>query len=124
VSADYPVPDMSGVELVDVLRALADPIRLTIVTVLADGEPHPKSAPEWGFDVQKSTLAHHFKALREAGITRTIVDGRTHAIQLRRTELDARFPGLIDALVHGGAAVTPSDPASAARSSRLRRLVG
>ena len=98
MSEQYPVPDMADVELIDVLRVMADPIRLQIVRVLADGEPHPKSADVWGFDVQKSTLAHHFKALREAGITRTIVDGRTHEIQVRRAELDARFPGLLDAL--------------------------
>jgi DNA-binding transcriptional ArsR family regulator len=98
----YPVPEMEDVELVDLLRALADPIRLQIVQVLADGEPHSKSAGDWGFDVQKSTLAHHFKALREVGVTRTIVDGRTHAIQLRRAELDARFPGLVDALAPVG----------------------
>jgi DNA-binding transcriptional ArsR family regulator len=100
MSSDYPVPDMEDVQLVDVLRALADPIRLSIVRVLADGEPHSKSAPEWGFDVQKSTLAHHFKTLRESGVTRTIVDGRSHWIELRRAELDARFPGLLDALTH------------------------
>lgn len=28
----------------------------------------------------------------------TIVDGRNHSIQLRRDELDAKFPGLVDAL--------------------------
>jgi DNA-binding transcriptional ArsR family regulator len=89
---------MHDVQLVDVLRALADPIRLHILQVLADGEPHSKSAVDWGFDVQKSTLAHHFKTLREVGVTRTIVEGRSHAIQLRRDELDARFPGLVDAL--------------------------
>ncbi|MBK4349068.1 ArsR/SmtB family transcription factor [Lacisediminihabitans changchengi] len=98
MSADYPVPDMNDVELVEVLKALADPIRLKILQELADGKPHPKSAPVWGFEVQKSTLAHHFKTLREAGLTRTLVDGRTHAIQLRRVELDERFPGLVDAL--------------------------
>ena len=97
--SDYPVPDIADVELVDVMRALADPIRLGIVRVLADGEPHPKTAAGWGFDVQKSTLSHHFKTLREAGLTRTLVDGRTHTIQLRRAELDARFPGLMAALV-------------------------
>lgn len=89
---------METVELVDVLRALSDPIRLRIVQVLVDGDPHSKSAVDWGFDVQKSTLAHHFKALREAGVTRTIVEGRNHSIQLRRTELDAKFPGLVAAL--------------------------
>ncbi|MFF1574487.1 ArsR/SmtB family transcription factor [Leifsonia sp. NPDC058292] len=99
MSAEYPAPEMSEVQLVDLLRAVADPIRLQIVRVLADGGPHPKSGAEWGFDVQKSTLSHHFKALREAGVTLTIVNGRTHAIQLRRAELDARFPGLVDALI-------------------------
>jgi DNA-binding transcriptional ArsR family regulator len=100
---EYPTPDLADVELVDLLQAVADPIRLRIVRVLVDGDPHPKTADIWGFDVQKSTLSHHFKILREAGLTRTFVDGRTHAIQLRRAELDERFPGLIDAL----AASTP-----------------
>lgn len=99
MSADFPAPDMSDVQLVDVLRALADPTRLEIVRILADGLAHPKSAWEWDFDMQKSALAYHFKALREAGITLTIVNGRAHDIQLRREELDERFPGLIDALV-------------------------
>ena len=108
MSAEYPAPDMAGVQLVDVLRAVADPVRLQIIRVLADGEPHAKSAEGWGFELHKSTLSHHFKALREAGLTLTIVDGRTHAIQLRRRELDARFPGLIDALLASTAASAPT----------------
>ena len=90
MSADYPAPDIADIELVDVLRAVADPIRLEIIRVLADGEAHPKTAADWGFDVHKSTLSHHFKALREAGVTLTIVDGRTHAIQLRRVNRDLK----------------------------------
>jgi DNA-binding transcriptional ArsR family regulator len=98
---EYPVPDLREVQLVDVLRALGDPTRLQILRVLADGEPHAKSPHEWPFDVQKSTMSHHFKTLREAGLTETIVEGRTHAIQLRRAELDARFPGLIASVLAG-----------------------
>jgi DNA-binding transcriptional ArsR family regulator len=98
----YPVPDLADVQLVTVLGAVADPIRLQLVRDLADGLPHAKSEEAWAaFGVQKSTLSHHFKTLREAGLTRTRVDGRTHAIQLRRDELDERFPGLIEALVAG-----------------------
>ena len=89
---------MENVELVDILRALSDPTRLRMVQILADGKRHPKTPEDWGFDLQKSTLAHHFRALREAGVTRTIVEGRSHSLQLRREELDAKFPGLIDAL--------------------------
>jgi DNA-binding transcriptional ArsR family regulator len=99
VATDYPSPDIESVELVDVLRALADPTRLQIVRILADGKPHPKTASEWDPDMQKSALAYHFKELREAGVTNTLVNGRTHEIQLRRAELDARFPGLIEALI-------------------------
>jgi DNA-binding transcriptional ArsR family regulator len=91
---------MSDVKLVDVLSALADPTRLEIVRVLADGLAHPKATTEWDFGMQKSALAYHFKTLREAGITLTIVNGRTHDIQLRKDELDARFPGLLDALIN------------------------
>ena len=103
-TAQFPVPDMADVELVCVLKTLGDPIRLRIIQVLADGEAHPKSLTDWGFEVQKSTMAHHFKTLRESGLTRTIVDGRNHTIQLRRDELDAKFPGLIDSLVASAAA--------------------
>jgi DNA-binding transcriptional ArsR family regulator len=96
---EYPIPDLADVELVEVLRALSDPIRLQMIRVLADGEPHAKSAAEWDFDVQKSTLSHHFKTMREAGLTETLVDGRSHAIRLRRAELDLRFPGLVESLL-------------------------
>ncbi|MGN8050387.1 ArsR/SmtB family transcription factor [Curtobacterium sp. 22159] len=100
---DYPVPSMDEVQLVDVMRALADPTRLRIVQILADGKPRPKAVELWDVDVTKATMSHHFRILREAGLTRTIVDGRSHAIQLRRDELDARFPGLVAAVTGGGA---------------------
>lgn len=99
---EYPTPDMADIELVDVLRAVADPARLMILRVLADGEPHRKEPDVWGLPLQKSTLSHHFKALREAGLTRTSVDpddGRCHTLQLRREELDVRFPGLMAAIL-------------------------
>ena len=99
--SDYPVPDLADVDLVGILRALADPVRLQILRVLADGLPHPKTEGEWELEVHKSTLSHHFKTLREAGLTRTVIEGRTHTIQLRRAELDARFPGLLDAVIAG-----------------------
>jgi len=96
---DYPVPDLADIEVVDVLRALSDPLRLQILRVLADGGAHPKGASDWGCDVTKATMSHHFRVLREAGLTTTHVDGRRHTVHLRRAALDARFPGLIAAIV-------------------------
>ncbi|MEU4240465.1 helix-turn-helix transcriptional regulator [Actinoplanes sp. NPDC026619] len=92
--------DDEDAALVDVLRAVADPIRLRIVQTLADGRAHGKCGTHWDFGVHKSTMTHHFRILREAGLTRTTVTGRTHTIELRRDELDARFPGLIAALAN------------------------
>ncbi len=43
-------------------------------------------------------------ALREAGVTRTRVDGTQRYIALRRDDLEARFPGLLDSIL---AAVPP-----------------
>ena len=49
--------------------------------------------------VTKATASHHFKVLREAGLVMTRVDGARRFLTLRRAELDARFPGLLDAVL-------------------------
>ena len=92
-----PMPAADEVRLPDLVKAIADQNRLTIVMALADGEFHPTvDLPE--LDVQKSTLSHHLRTLREAGFTETYVVGRECRIRLRRDVLDERFPGLVDAL--------------------------
>lgn len=49
--------------------------------------------------INKSTATHHFKTLREAGITeRLVIDGQTHQ-RLRADEVDAAVPGLLDSIV-------------------------
>jgi DNA-binding transcriptional ArsR family regulator len=95
----YPQPAAQDIELVDVLRALADPARLRIVVCLADDKYHPCNIDEYGLDIHKSTLSHHLKTLREAGITSTQVRGRHHSARLRRAELEARFPGVLDSVI-------------------------
>ena len=53
--------------------------------------------------------SHHFRVLREAGITHTRIDGTTRHVTLRREDLDARFPGLLDAVLAGaGAGLAPA----------------
>lgn len=92
-------PSMGSIDLIDVLKALGDPGRLSLLGRLADGEFHRCS--EWlpELDMHKSTLSHHLKVLRQAGLTSTRVIGREHEIRLRVDELNARFPGLVEALV-------------------------
>jgi DNA-binding transcriptional ArsR family regulator len=97
VETPLPMPAVDELRLSDLVKALADPNRLKIVMSLSDGEFHQiVDLPE--LDVQKSTMSHHLRTLREAGFTETYIMGRSCRIRLRRAVLDERFPGLIDAL--------------------------
>ena len=89
-------PSRDDLALPHVLHALSDPIRLDILRCLAAGE---RLCGTFEFPIAKSTLSHHFKLLREAGITHTRVEGVRRFVSLRRDDLDARFPGLLDALL-------------------------
>ena len=92
-------PEMSDVALTDVLFALSDPARLQIVRELASG---PLTMAECGVtnpDLPKSTKSHLMKVLREAGIVRNEPDGRRRLVSLRKDELDAVFPGLLDSVL-------------------------
>ena len=91
-------PAMEEVSLAGVMQALSDPVRLRIVALLLDGEPRSCGPAGWDIDVHKSTLSHHYKVLREAGLTRTHAQGRNRWVRLRRAELEERFPGLVDFL--------------------------
>ena len=54
--------------------------------------------------VTKSTASHHLKTLHRAGITAEREQGVCKYIRLRRTELDQRFPGLIESVLNAAAA--------------------
>jgi DNA-binding transcriptional ArsR family regulator len=93
-------PDLSEIDLVTVLQALADPVRLEIVRQLAecrDGDG--LSCGQIEVPVTKSTASHHLKSLACAGITAEREDGRRKFVRLRRSELEARFPGLVEMLL-------------------------
>ena len=86
------------------LKALADPVRLRLMSAVAshDGQEACVCDVSAGIDVSQPTISHHLKVLREAGVTSTlVVDGRKRGISLRRADLDARFPGLVDGLLAG-----------------------
>jgi DNA-binding transcriptional ArsR family regulator len=91
-------PDRDEIELPAVLHALSDPHRLEMVRRLAtDTEPRPCGT--FGFDISKSTMTHHFRTLREAGVIEQHKEGTTKLTSLRREDLDARFPGLLDSVL-------------------------
>ncbi|WP_345375163.1 ArsR/SmtB family transcription factor [Frondihabitans cladoniiphilus] len=87
---------MSDIPLHKVMHALGSPVRLAVVKELLDGDVHQGS--EFDFGVGQSTLSHHVKILREAGIVQNDPEGNRCLMSLRSAELDARFPGFVEQL--------------------------
>ncbi|WP_410618031.1 ArsR/SmtB family transcription factor [Amycolatopsis sp. cmx-8-4] len=95
-----PQPAREAIEIVTVLQALADPVRLELMRELSKvTEPRSCAHSEYDLDITAPTLSHHWRVLREAGLTTTFVEGRTRWVELRRDDLQARFPGLLDAVL-------------------------
>ncbi|NIY66405.1 ArsR/SmtB family transcription factor [Streptomyces malaysiensis] len=90
-------PATDEITLIDVMGALNDPIRVGLIRVLADEREHG-----WGelrAPVAKSTLSHHLRVLRDAGVSRTRQEGTRCFVKLRSDDLNARFPGLLNAIL-------------------------
>lgn len=97
--AFHPAP--GDVELTRILAALADPGRLRAVRTLAEnsGAACTELQILAGLTVTKSTMSHHLRIMREAGLVRVSVHGSRRVVTLRRAELDDAFPGLLDAIL-------------------------
>lgn len=98
-------PTREQIELPMLLDCLSDPIRLAIVYQLARQERVSSELCCGDFSGLggKSNLAYHFAKLRECGLMQTRVAGTNRFMRLRREDLDARFPGLLDALLNSAA---------------------
>src|SRR4051794_18076365 len=90
-------PEPEEFDVLDILHALSDPTRMTIVRTLRAAPeracaPSPVAAPP-------STPPHLSGAPREPGVTRQREDGNRRWTALRDDDLQTRFPGLLDAVV-------------------------
>jgi DNA-binding transcriptional ArsR family regulator len=89
-------PAAKEITLARVLHALSDPVRLSVVADLAGGKERASSAFECG--VAESTLSHHLKVLRLAGVITHRKEG-TRCFVALRPELEKAFPGLLTAIL-------------------------
>ncbi|MGW8380835.1 helix-turn-helix transcriptional regulator [Streptomyces sp. ODS28] len=97
-----PHPEREEIRLEAVLHALADPMRLLAVRNLAvygEGEGQGATCSQVDIPVSPSTSTHHFRVLREAGVINQCYRGTAKINCLRRADLEARFPGLLDAVL-------------------------
>ncbi|MEU2949114.1 ArsR/SmtB family transcription factor [Nocardiopsis alba] len=92
-------PVLCDVELVTVLSALAEPTRLRIVAMLSE----PGGERAWkdiDLPIAQSTLSHHLRILRNAGLVRNRTEGTRCFVSLREEEMEGRFPGLLETVLH------------------------
>lgn len=92
-------PRLDDVPLDLALHALADPNRLGVVARLAGAEKLSCTNAAPCDSMPKSTLSNHLRVLRAAGLIETTQAGREMINVLRRKDFDARFPGLLDAVL-------------------------
>ena len=90
-------PPLEDLTLERLLYALSDPVRLEIVRCLA-GVPEA-TCGELDGGRPKSSMSHHFRVLRDAGLVQTRSVGTTHLNALRAEDLEGRFPGLLQSIL-------------------------
>jgi DNA-binding transcriptional ArsR family regulator len=95
-------PALEDVTVEGILHALSNPVRVAIFIELA-GVDHACTCSNFltvsDQSVPKSTLSQHFKILRDAGLIRSERSGVEMRNTSRCAEIEARFPGLIPAVV-------------------------
>jgi DNA-binding transcriptional ArsR family regulator len=91
-------PKKEDFDLHRILHALSDPVRLSMLSQLVQaGEDLTCGALNAGRP--KSSMSFHFSTLRNAGLLWTRIEGSIHLNTLRKSEVDERFPGLLDAVL-------------------------
>lgn len=96
--ANYRHPALDELELHQILSALGDATRIKIFSELLTRTEATCSPLAARLGIADSTLTHHLRILREAGITRTRPEGVLRWTSLRADDLEARFPGLVGLL--------------------------
>ncbi len=99
---DVVEPAAADFQLPRILAALADPHRLATVQYLArHGESwFTQVMQEAGLAMSKSTFSHHLRIMREAGLVTKRIQGAKGYTQLRKEDVDRRFPGLLDSVIN------------------------
>lgn len=94
-------PAKEDITLEGVLGALSDPMRLRILGKLLESREGSLSCSGATpcEKMAKSTLSHHFRVLRDAGLIRTTKRGVEHLNIARWDDVNERFPGLLKAIM-------------------------
>ncbi len=90
-------PVTESIRLENVLHALSDPARMQIVLCLV--EQGEVSCGRCTANAPKSTVSHHLRVLREAGVIRMRPEGVAMLNSVRSADIEYRFPGLLSTIL-------------------------
>ena len=115
-------PSLEDITVEGILHALSDPVRVAIFADIVSQECSQNCSMFLTVSekpIPKSTLSQHFKVLREAGLIR----GERRGVEMHNTsrcaEIEARFPGLLLAIVNAHS-IQLKDEAQAKKLGRKR----
>ncbi len=80
-------------DAIDVFKALADPIRLSIVSEMTTSDEVACTTLEHMLPITKTTISYHIKVLYQAGLITIRKQGRNYFYSLRRETMDGLVPG-------------------------------
>jgi DNA-binding transcriptional ArsR family regulator len=95
-------PATEDIRLEAILHALADPVRMAIFSDIAAADCAQTCSAFHQVDnrvIPKSSLSQHFKVLRESGLIRSERQGVEMRNTARCNEINARFPGVLPAIM-------------------------
>jgi ArsR family transcriptional regulator len=78
-----------AVHVAGLLKALADPVRLRLMSIIAAADEACVCDLTGPFDVSQPTISHHLKVLRDAGLVDSERRGTWVYYRARRDALDA-----------------------------------
>jgi DNA-binding transcriptional ArsR family regulator len=117
-------PSIEDITVEGILHALSDPVRAQIFAAIAKTPDSARICSAFlevsERSVPKSTLSQHFKALREAGLIRSERKGVEMHNTARCEEVNARFPGLLPAIIDAHKLQMERDK----RALRKKRVAG
>jgi DNA-binding transcriptional ArsR family regulator len=96
-------PAADDVTVEGILHALSDPVRVALFSAIATSSCARNCSDFLAASdrrIPKSTLSQHFKILRDAGLVRSERQGVEMQNTSRCAEIDARFPGLLPAIMN------------------------
>ncbi len=122
---DYlPHPSTEDIALPAVLTALGDETRLAIIAILARNGDRAMTCGQFLQFGSKTAISYHVAKLREAGVIHVRPEGTKRLLTLRRSDLEKRFPGILDTVIASTAATLPSDAYKSPATPDAAQLAG